>query len=209
MAKFNVIDHRSAKGAGPIVATGPGVTHEGASGFVRDVKSELFLLAVSNMVGEDAFYEKADDRDERYRSLVRQAAVDDPAWTAGLLRWLRAEGNMRSASLVGAAEAVRARLAEPGRTTVGTMPRDASSVPTNRSIVDAVLQRADEPGELLAYWTANYGRTIPKPIKRGVADAVVRLYNERNLLKYDTASKGYRFADVIDLVHPTASAPWQ
>jgi len=40
-------------------------TFEGAPGFVREPKLELFLLAVSNMVGEDTFYEAASDRDAR------------------------------------------------------------------------------------------------------------------------------------------------
>ncbi|HEY2792385.1 MAG TPA: TROVE domain-containing protein, partial [Micromonosporaceae bacterium] len=72
-------------------------------------------------------------------------------------------------------------------------------------------QRADEPGEMLAYWTSRYGRALPKPIKRGVSDAVARLYNERAMLKYDTASHSFRFADVLDLVHaaPHADKPWQ
>lgn len=209
--KFNVIDHRSAKGAGPITASGPAVTHEGGAGYVRDLKSELFLLAVSNMVGEDTFYESADIRDARYRQLVRAAAVADPVWTAGLLRWLRAEGNMRSASLVGAAEFVKARLdaqlpSVPAYQSPGFLGDNRS---LDRLIVDAVCQRADEPGEMLAYWTSRYGRAIPKPIKRGAADAVERLYSEYSLLKYDTASKGYRFGDVLDLVHPTPKAPWQ
>ena len=34
-----------------------GRTHEGAPGYARDAKGELFLLAVSNMAGEDTFYE--------------------------------------------------------------------------------------------------------------------------------------------------------
>jgi hypothetical protein len=34
-----------------------------------------------------------------------------------------------------------------------------------RQIVDSVLQRGDEPGEALAYWTATYGRAVPKPVK--------------------------------------------
>ncbi len=72
-----------------------------------------------------------------------------------------------------------------------------------------MLRRADEPGEALAYWTSTYGRAIPKPVKRGVADAIGRLYDEYGLLKYDTASKGFRFADVIELVHPAPVAPWQ
>jgi hypothetical protein len=72
-----------------------------------------------------------------------------------------------------------------------------------------VLQRPDEPGEALAYWTSRHGRAVPKPVKRGIADAATRLYNERALLKHDTASKGYRFADVLDLCHPSPVAPWQ
>lgn len=195
MSKFNTTATRPAKGAGPIATTGPGVTHEGAPAFARDVKSELFLLAVSNMVGEDTFYESANDRDARYARLVRQAVTEDPEWTAGLLQWLRTEGNMRSASLVGALEAAAEMI--------------RNKVPGARQIVASVLQRADEPGEALAYWTSQRSRAVPKPVKRGIADAVQRLYTEYNLLKYDTASKGYRFADVLDLVHPTPKAPWQ
>lgn len=209
MAKFNSTATNPAKGSSPIVATGPAVTHEGGQGYVRDVKSELFLLAVANMVGEDTFYEKAGDRDERYRNLVRQAAVEDPVWTAGLLKWLRSEGNMRSASLVGAAEFVKARLPLKASVPAYEVPGWSDDRGIERATVDAVLQRADEPGEMLAYWTSTYGRAIPKPVKRGVADAVQRLYTEYNLLKYDTASKGFRFADVIDLVHPEPKAPWQ
>lgn len=211
MSKFNVIGTRAARGTGPIATTGPAATHEGGVGYARSVKSDLFLLAVQNMVGEDTFYEKADDRDERYRTLVRQAAAEDPVWTAGLLRWLRVDGNMRSASLVGAAEFVKARLdaqlpSVPAYLSPGFLGDNRS---LDRLIVDAVCQRADEPGEMLAYWTSRYGRAIPKPIKRGVADAARRLYGEYTLLRYDTASKGYRFGDVLDLVHPTPKAPWQ
>ncbi|GAA0738666.1 TROVE domain-containing protein [Dactylosporangium roseum] len=203
MSKFNSTATRPAKGAGPIVVAGPGVTHEGAPAFVRDIQSELFLLAVSNMVGEDTFYEKASDRDARYAKLVRQAAIEDPIWTVGLLRWLRSDGNMRSASLVGAAEFVKARL----EVRVPSVP--AHEVPgwsddrgIERAVIDAVCQRADEPGEMLAYWTSTYGRAIPKPVKRGVADAAMRLYAEYPLLKYDTGSRGVRFADVLELTHP-------
>jgi hypothetical protein len=95
----------------------------------------------------------------------------------------------------------RARHLTEGRATGGQY----------RQVVDSVLRRPDEPGELLAYWTARYGRNIPKPVKRGVADAVRRLYGGKSLLKYDTASKGYRFGDILNLVHaaPDPDKPWQ
>ncbi|MEV4159263.1 TROVE domain-containing protein [Nonomuraea dietziae] len=199
MAKFNSTSGKPAVFS-PVTteATPSGRTHEGAPGYVRDAKSELFLLAVSNMVGENTFYEKAGDRDDRFRRLVHQVAVEDVEWLARFLPWLRSEANMRSAPLVAALEAVKARLG-------------AGEQGLNRQLVGSVLQRADEPGEALAYWTSRYGRAVPKPVKRGIADAVQRLYNERNLLKYDTSSRGWRFGDVIDFVHPSPDAgkPWQ
>lgn len=71
--------------------------------------------------------------------------------------------------------------------------------------------RADEPGEALAYWTGRYGRALPKPLKRGVADAVQRLHTERALVKYDAGSRAWRFSDVLNLAHasPAADRPWQ
>lgn len=191
-------------------------TYEGGKAYLRDEKSELFQLAVVNMVGQDTFYEGAGDRDSRYVQLVRQLAVSDFTWTFNLLRWLRGpEGNLRTASLVGAAEAVHARLEAGDHGASGATvpdPRDSvatSDVATNRRLIEAVLQRADEPGELLAYWTGKFGRKLPQPVKRGVADAVRRLYTERGFLRYDSESKGFRFADVIDLVHPKTDVEWQ
>lgn len=199
MSKFNTSTARPAVGRGPIAAqpTPSGRTYEGGAGYAHDARSELFLLSVANFVGENTFYEKATDRDRRYANLVQTVAATDPQWTAGLLRWLRTDANMRSASIVGALEAAKAML--------------AADIPGARQIVESVLQRADEPGEALAYWTSRYGRALPKPVKRGVADAVARLYTQRSLLKYDAASHAYRFADVIDLVHPAPAAdkPWQ
>ncbi|MFE4818650.1 TROVE domain-containing protein [Streptomyces sp. NPDC056704] len=198
MTRFNQRSVRPAVSS-PVKSTGEQtVTHEGATGHLRDAKSELFLLSVSNFVGQDAFYEKGGDRDDRYERLVRKLAIEDPEWTAGLLKWLRGDGNMRTAALVGAAEFTAERLLHeaPGY---------------SRQVIDSVLQRPDEPGEMLGYWTSRYGRKLPKPVKRGIADAVQRLYSERSLLKYDTDSKGYRFGDVLNLVHasPANDKPWQ
>jgi hypothetical protein len=219
MSRFNV---RAAKpsATSPVTTTGQTVVnHQGGTGHLRDAKSELFLLAVTNMVGQDTFYEKADRRDDRYTTLVRQLAVEDPEWTARLLAWLRGDGNLRTAAIVGAAEFVKARLdadrnRQQSTATHPTVPlagrsNASTTAQYNRRVIDSVLQRADEPGELLAYWTSRYGRNIPKPVKRGIEDAVGRLYTERNVLKYDTDSKGYRFGDVIELVHPAPSKVWQ
>jgi hypothetical protein len=182
MAKLNTpARHPATRSPITTAPTATTTTAEGAPGWERDPKSELFLLAVSHMVGEDKFYETAQDADDRYVALVRANAAEDPTWTAGFLRWLRAEGNMRTASIVGGAEYAHATKGMPleGR-------------PTGRSVVSSVLRRPDEPGEMLAYWTGKYGRVIPKPVKRGVADAIVRMSDERAFLKWDSAARGFR-----------------
>jgi TROVE domain len=190
MSKFNVTSARPS-----------GRTHEGGPGYARDARTELFLRATASFAGEDSFYEDAAVRDERLRELVSGLATeaDGFAWVQGFLPWLRDAGNARTAPVVLAVEAVRARLA-------------AGLEGGNRQLIASVLRRADEPGEMLAYWTSRYGRAVPKPVKRGIADAVTRLYDERAFLRYDGAGRRFRFGDVIELVHPSpaaAKAAWQ
>ena len=50
-------------------------TFEGGAAYVRDAESELFLLAATNMVGEDTFYERAADRDRRFVDLVHHVTA--------------------------------------------------------------------------------------------------------------------------------------
>jgi hypothetical protein len=175
----------------PIVSVPGGVwerTANNAPGFVRDAKSELFLLAVSNFVGQDKFYESGKDSDTRFKALVQQVAVQDPDWMKRFLPWLRNEANMRTASLTGVVDATKAMV--------------AAKIPGARQMIYHVLTRADEPGEMLAYLMTAYGRAIPKPVKRGIADAIGQIYTEYNVLKWDTDSHGVRFGDVLELCHP-------
>ena len=176
------------------------VTGEGAPGFARNPKSETFLLTVGGFLGgEKTFYESGDERDELFRLLIRELSVTDPIWVAGFVKWLRTDANMRTASLIAAAEYVWARRDEQGSGRTGTV--HPTPLISTRQVVSSVLRRADEPGEMIGYWNAHYGRQIPKPMKRGIADAVRYLYNEYNVLKYDSPKSNFRMADVLNLVH--------
>lgn len=169
-------------------------TFEGGEAFGLDPESELFLLAVTNMVGENTFYERADKRDTRFVELVHTVTASNPAFIAGtdpdngevgLGQYLRETMLMRSAAVVMAAEYVAAGGAG------------------GRSVVARALQRADEPAELLGYWLTRHGRNVPMPVKRGIADAARRLYTERAALRYDGLSRQVRMADVIEMTHPS------
>jgi hypothetical protein len=187
MSKFN--RSVAVAVASPVTteAVPSGKTFEGAAGYARDLRSELFLLAVS-YTGGKSFYEPETERDGRFTGLVREVAVADPQWAAQFVLWLRDGAGMRTASVVAAAEALRA-LQAAGR-------------PGGRQIVASALKRADEPGELLAYWMSRYGRKLPVALNRGVSDALKNLYTEFAFLKYDSRGSALRFGDVAELVNP-------
>ncbi|MFC0104857.1 hypothetical protein [Kibdelosporangium aridum] len=120
---------------------------------------ELFTTTVSHLGYRDAYFMWPQDAKARFRALVRASTQQDPEWTARFLRWLRAETPMRYAALVGAAQFVGERRAG-----------DVHGM--SRQVVRSVLRSADDPGLLLGYWLATYGARVPKPVKRGIADAL-------------------------------------
>ena len=168
------------------VKAGPGRarTHEGAVGYAPDLESELFLMAATYMATEPTFYETAEAREARFVDLVHRVTASNPEFVARLAPYLRKELKIRSASIMLAAEYV------------------AAGGEGGRAVVDSVLQRGDEPAEMVGYWHSRYGRAMKMAVKRGVADGAARLYTERSALRYDGLALGVRMADVIELTHP-------
>jgi hypothetical protein len=215
MTKFNRAGTRTAT-TSPVTSARKRdlTTHEGAPGYKRDARSELFMLGAGRFFGEKSFYETAHDGADRFRALVADVALSDPVWLARFLKWLRSEANIRTAAIVGAVEYVRAMQRPEAADILAMRAGTRRSEFTSRAVVRSVLQRADEPGEMIAYYRSRYGRSIPIAVKRGIADAIVghgtdrkALYSEYTVLKYDTDSHGYRFGDVIDTVCPTTWHP--
>ena len=196
MAKFsNTTTENQGKRTPISTVKGKTVTHEGGKAYKFDEKSELFLLAITNMVGENTFYEKAGKKDDRFVKLIHSVTKSDPAWVQRFIPYLRNTMNMRSASIVVAAEYV------------------AAGGPVARQVVSSAMSRADEPAEFLAYWAQNHygwdGASYPLPapklpqaVRKGIGDAASRLYKERSALKYNGLSRGVSMGNVLDLVHP-------
>lgn len=197
MAKFSGSNATTKRtfGAAPTATSGRALTGNAGVGYGKDDKTALYTLAVTNMVSEPTFYESASDRDNRFKTLVRDVTFADPAWIANFIPFLRNTANMRSASIVVAIEAARAVI---------EMRNLGEDVDVSvRDLIASACSRADEPAELLGYWLANYGRRMPASIKRGIADAATKLYNERSAIKYDGGSRGIRMGDVLNLTHPS------
>lgn len=198
MSKFSSSSSAAAAAKAPIAvaSTEPTTTtYEGGPAWVLNPKSELFTLAVVNMVSEDTFYESGSKRDTRFVDLVHSVAMSDPSWVARLVPYLRNVAQMRSASVVVAAEYVRAR-----HLAGSNWPADA---PVASDVVASACARADEPAELLGYWTHTYpGEKIPSALLKGMAKAAGKLYNQFSALKWDKASPGIGMGNVIELAHP-------
>lgn len=188
MARFNTATTRPLRRS-PILTNGMlAPTFEGGTGYIRDAKSELFMTAIATMAGEDTFYESGKDRLDRITALVQQVTKEDPAWMQAFLPWLRGpEGNLRTVSIAMAVEYAKA------------------GGPNARQVVASVLQRADEPGEAIAYVHSRFGRKLGGGLQRGIADAATRLFNAYSAQKYDgQGANAVRLGDVIELTHPKA-----
>jgi len=206
---FNTTNNRKlkAQGAGPM-ATMPvptGQTGNGAPGFLYEEKSALFLLATNSFFSQKKFYESAADADKRFVDLVKSITKSDPAWMLAFITWLRGDGNMRSSAVVASMEAALVakgfKLAQP-----------PNGIGLARQLAQAGIGRADEVGEAMAYLSSRHkGKQIPKPIKRGLADALTRHFSEYTALKYGSANSTKEFTPdrLINLLHPTPKAPWQ
>jgi hypothetical protein len=202
MAKFSNTK-QEVKRQGPVKTKEKAtVTHEGGNAVKFEAQSELFLLAITNMVGENTFYEKAGKKDDRFVKLVHKITKSDPTWIERFIPYLRNTMNMRSASIVMAAEYA------------------AAGGPRIRQVVDSAMSRADEPAEFLAYWMQNHygwdGMSYPLPspklpqgVRKGLQDAATRLYKERSVLKYNGLSRGVAMGNVLDLVHPKPKDDYQ
>lgn len=236
MARFNTASSKPAQPAGAITTTGRTVNHAGGAGFTRDTKGELYLLAVVNMVGQDAFHEPAanmaqlrkgaatpsapwlhsqersqaelaaaEGRDARFQRLVRTVALEDPAWLLRMTRWLRQEGNMRTACVVLAAETIRARLDAGRNEPFEVLFKGAQEAVWcgSKDFIPAAVSRGDEPGEVLGYWASRYGKKFPKPVKRGTAIALLNVMSEYGYAKYGRAEGGaWGWGDVAEMVRP-------
>ncbi|MBC6463336.1 hypothetical protein [Actinomadura sp. HBU206391] len=157
-----------------------------------ETKTELLWLLADGATQSVNWYAPSDDR---FAAVVTRIALSDQIWLLRCIGWLRNTEALAPAGIIVAAELVRARL--------------GSGKGDNRGIINIMLRRPDEPGALLGYWVAAYGRPVPKPVQRGVADAVKKLYSAQAVAEYDHHGRGLRFADVLSIVRPRPVSPQQ
>jgi len=159
----------------------PKFTHEGAPAYLHlTPEQQLRRSVMSCLLWESEFYEDGVTIADRILATAKQCS---PTVVANLAIEARTKFNLRHVPLL-----LLIALAEIGRGT-----RLVSET------IEKTIQRADEPGELLAmYWNPKK-RPIAAQIKKGLATAI-RKFNAYSLAKYDRDAK-VKLRDVLFLVH--------
>lgn len=150
---------------------------EGAPAFKLDKATELLHAVLSSFL-EDKFYESGDTRLKRIQDLVKK---NDPEFVARLAVVARKEFHVRSV--------VTALLSALSKTHKGN---DL----VKRAIV-AATERVDDLTELVALT----GTPLPKQVKRGVRNAILK-FNRYQLGKYRGEGNQVSLVDLFNLTHP-------
>ncbi len=149
----------------------------------------LYKVVVNNLL-EDNFYESDEDR---LRKLVRRfdaAADEDPEFVLKLAAYARTELYLRDVSNL---LLVLAAQHEEAKTYV-------------REYAPRVIRRADELTTVTAMQLELFGKPIPKPLKKGLADSFHE-FDRYQFAKYDNRNRAVKFRDVMNLVHPKPETP--
>ncbi len=157
------------------------VTHEGAPAVVDNPERELRRAVLSCLLWEKQFYENGEDIGKR---IVALASALPAETVAALAIEARSKFNLRHVPLL--------LLTVLAKTGTGKPKLVANTI-------ESVIQRADEPGELLALYWRDGRKPLPAQFKKGLARAIKK-FDAYRLAKYDR-DVSVKLRDVLFLVH--------
>lgn len=161
-------------------------TNEAGGEAFEPMSSELALYqVVINNFLEDKYYEDDEASFENVRDCFEDAAEDNPEFVLKLAKYARQEMYLRQVPqllLVLAAN-------------------NENTKEYVRDYAQSVMDRTDEPLEVLAMQVQLYGKSIPNPLQKGIEDALHN-FDEYQFAKYDRNNREFRFRDLMNLVHP-------
>jgi 60 kDa SS-A/Ro ribonucleoprotein len=154
----------------------------GGVAFSLSTKQELVHAVLTSFL-KDEFYESGSDRADRIVGLAQSVAKNDPSFLAKLAVYARQEFNLRSVSHLLLGELAKGHKGD-------SLTKDA---------IVAASPRPDDLAEIVAY----VGSPIPKQVKRGVRNAILK-YTPFQLSKYKMEGKKVSLVDLFNVSHPKA-----
>jgi hypothetical protein len=159
----------------------------GGDAFTETPKLELVSVLLTSTL-KDEFYRKTDATVNRVKQLV--AEIPDKSFSAKAAVYARNEAGMRSVTHLVAGEIAKSVKGEPW------------TAPFYRKL----CRRPDDALEILACYTAQYGRPIPNALKKGLGQALAE-FDAYQLAKYRRQGAELSLVDLVNLVHPPHSEP--
>lgn len=174
--------------------------HEDGLAFVMDAKSRLYTRVCASFFGEPKYYTDGNTSADELRADVKLAAASDPEFVLRLAAFARQEMHLRTTPQVVLAEAASIPVCKP----------------FVRKWTPEIVRRADEPAEVIAYWTKQHGpigshgkpggeHAFPNSLTRGLEDALAR-FGEYQFAKYDRDG-AVKLRDVLRIVRPHPGTP--
>jgi hypothetical protein len=166
-----------------VAAKNQNFTHEGAPAVpALGAEKQLRRSVLSCFLWEDEFYEDGQSIAER---ITGTALLVAPEKLAALAIEAREIFNLRHVPLL----------------LLDALSKIARGNPLVANTIERVIQRADEPGELLSVYWRNGRKMVPAQMRNGLARAFAK-FNEYQLAKYDRDGT-VKLRDVLRLVRPT------
>ncbi len=156
------------------------VNKAGGESYSQSPELELVSVLLTSFAN-DTFYEKAGDKFDRLKGLVKQV---DPLFAAQAAIYARKEFGMRSITHVLA----------------GELAQYASGKEWAKRFYSAIINRPDDMTEIVSYLLTN-GQKLPNALKKGFANAFGS-FDSYQLAKYRGETKTVKLVDVVNLVHP-------
>lgn len=155
-------------------------THEGGRARVASKVDELRRTVMASMLFEGSFYESGEEAAARVKRLIGEL---DFLPVAELVVEARVNMKLRHMPLYMLACMLAHKKHHKGL----------------KELIENVIQRADEMGELIALYKAQGGKALPNQLKKGLRRAMAR-FNAYKLTKY-AGTGAWRVRDVMFMTH--------
>lgn len=159
-------------------------THEGGKAANISKLNELKRSLLTCMLWEDGFYEEGEMIADRIKRLAKEV---DYQKAEELTVQARSEMNLRHAPLW----------------MVVSLLEEKKNRARIKNLIQKVVQRPDEMGELISLYWLNAGKKVPlaASLKKGLAECFHK-FNEYSLAKNDKNKAAIKLRDVMFMVHP-------
>jgi hypothetical protein len=196
---------------------------EGGLAFKMDDYNELVMRTISCFFGEPDFYQKVDEttgiiqaknQNHELLQIAQRVALADPKFVLQLAAYARNVLHLRTIPVILWTEvAILHGLKKiPGLQDTGEYIE---------GYAPAILKRADEPAEALAYYIAKNGSflgngarypqfarkgvVLVHAMRKGIEEAIFTNFDHYQLSKYNRKNAAVKQKDMINLVHPNTN----